>query len=113
MKKYYRYSETNNQLNFYKIFKIKREIAFAKPYVDRRIHIDYCAFCNKKDFIDIIGARIHSKNWVRERVMETGNIFDISLADSHPDSIIIYLDEPNLKVAKGTILEIIPIKRNK
>ncbi len=107
MKKYYGYSESSVKAQW-PFFKGKWEKNKGdRGYVDVR----YCGFCSKKDFIDTTVIRSCSaRNWVVNRVSETGNSIDIELSDTHKDCVIVRVD--SFKYSNA-IIEIIPIKSKK
>ncbi len=111
MKKYYGYSESSNKSNW-KYFNGKFKYPSFEEiqnneYVDTGgIHIRYVSYCNKKDMIGIIGELINNKNWVRQRIADTGNKKDIELAQKYPGKIIVYIDEGSLK---NTVISLIDI----
>jgi hypothetical protein len=50
----------------------------------------YLGYMNKTEFIEKVSKAANlSKNWVRERVSETGNKEDIEAMDKSPNTIII------------------------
>src|SRR3989304_8274728 len=99
MKKYYGYSETSNK-TYWKYYKNKFKyppitelIKNPDLGIDKgRIDIRYCSFCYKSQMIKIIGKKINSKNWVRERISETGNENDITLSNTYKNFIVVRND---------------------
>jgi len=121
MKQYRNYTSSSNKLRwkFFKDFKYPSMKAMEKDeHVDRGdIHIAYIGFCNKMDFINTVSELDQSsKNWVKERVSNTGNGKDIITCNKNPGHIVVYLYSPaygnNARkdiIEQGTIIEKIQI----
>jgi len=112
MKQYLGYSETSNYSNwdFYKK-NIPSDRHARGKRIDDRFSCRYVGLCTKKDMIEIIGRDIvRSMNWVRERVSETGNDYDIELCKKHPGCIIVYNHDYS---GKREIIEVINIKERR
>jgi hypothetical protein len=106
MKKHYCYSESSSKTDW--DFFTKNGYKYNRE--DNNIHIEYVSFCNKKDIIEIVGNKINSKKWVRERVSNTGNDFHIKLCNENPGKIVVYIDQPF--TYKNQIIEVFDIKES-
>jgi hypothetical protein len=106
MKEYQFYSETSYKGDWPEFFK-----GYKYSEKDRgRIQIEYVSFCNKKDMIEIIGERIHSKHWVKERVSsDMGNEKLCKICDENKGYIVVVMG--NCGKDAGKIIAKIPIKR--
>ena len=111
MKKYYGYGETSykGSWDYFKGFKYPsfKESSFNKNVDFGTINIRYVSYCNKKDIINTVGELINNKNWIRQRIAETGNNFEINLAEKYPEQIVVYITEGKLR---NTIIALIDIK---
>jgi len=57
--------------------------------------------------IKIVGERRHNKNWVKERIFQTWNDFEIKLANENPGFIVVYEDRTK------EVISLIPLKGDK
>ncbi len=100
MKQYHTYSESSYKGDFPKFYK-----KFKYSNKNRgNIHITYYGFCHTKDMIGIIGERINSKNWVKERVSNTCGDVGEALCDKYPNCIIV------VEERSKEVIELIKIK---
>jgi len=100
MKNYYMFGESTNKVYFpiyYKKFKFT-----VRNRGD--IDVSYYSFCYKQNMIDIIGKKIRSKNWVKERVTRMGNEEAIKLCNAYPNCIVV------VENRSKRIIELIKIK---
>ncbi|MCK9542644.1 MAG: hypothetical protein M0R03_11515 [Novosphingobium sp.] len=119
MKKTYGYEESSHK-NKWRYFKDKfkypslEKVNKARKelsYIDRGdIHVRYIGFSHKNKMIDIIGERIHSKNWVTERIGETFNNKELELAKKYEGYIVVYIDQGTFGALDGQIIELISLK---
>jgi hypothetical protein len=107
--KYYGYGETSRKIDwdYYKDkFKKPTLVELSKdPYIDRgTITIRYTSFCSKQTMINIVGEKIGSKNWVRQRICVTGNSEEIELCKKYSGHIVVY------EYRTKEVIELIPLK---